>query len=88
MDWNARLLVRGGIGFLVLSTVVVVAILRLGGVIAWPSHGIAIAAIFLVSSPVLILLFAVGLSDTGINDEGSGWNVMGRIFDFFTGGGI
>jgi len=56
--WTARVVLQFIGLFVLLTTVVVIAMLRLSGVIAWPSRWVAIGLVVLLLVPIAVLLNA------------------------------
>jgi archaellum biogenesis protein FlaJ (TadC family) len=78
MKWSAKDILRLAVVFLLLATVVVVAILRLGGLITWPDRTVALIALALMLVPIGLLLVGVVMDSEEKSD--SGWSWLAWIF--------
>jgi hypothetical protein len=72
MDWNKRVVVPAVAAFALASAGVILAILRLGGVIGWPSRWVAFAFLAIVLFPVALLLLSAFAEGERQNEPGLG----------------
>ena len=75
MDWSWKELAQIAAFALVVGTALAIALLRLGGVIAWPSRGVAFAVLALILAPVIILLLAAASEGA----EEPDWGLIGTL---------
>ena len=61
MDWSARVVVPAVVAFVLVTTTVVIAILRLGGVITWPALWLVFVLFTLLLVPVVLLLVTAAI---------------------------
>ena len=70
MDWSWKELTQIAVFAVVVGTALATVLLRLGGVIDWPSRGVAFAVLALILAPVIILLFAAATEGSDEPDWG------------------
>lgn len=58
MEWKARFIVPFVTAFVLLTAAVVLAILRLGGVIAWPARWVVLVLLVVLLAPIALLFMA------------------------------
>jgi len=58
VEWSARVVVPFVTAFLLLTTVVVLAVLRLGGVISWPARWVVFVVFAFLLAPVALVFIA------------------------------
>jgi len=58
MEWRARIVVPFVTVFVLLAAMVVLAILRLGGVIAWPARWVVLVLFALLLAPIVLVFIA------------------------------
>ena len=56
MDWSAKVVVPAVVAFVLVTTAVVLAVLRLGRVINWPSLWVVLVLFTLLLVPVVLVL--------------------------------
>jgi multisubunit Na+/H+ antiporter MnhG subunit len=71
MDWSARIVVPFVAAFVLLTAVVVLAVLRLGGVITWPARWVVFVLFALLLAPVA-LVFLAATTDAEKRSEDGG----------------
>ena len=71
MDWSARVVVPAALAFVLVTTAVVVAVLRLGRVINWPALWVVLVLFTVLLVPVLLVLLAV-VTDAEKRTESNG----------------
>jgi uncharacterized membrane protein YkvI len=87
MEWTRRDIARVAAIAIFMSTILVVAIFRLAGVISWPSRPIVYLLLVLMLLPVALVLIATAISDSLDDGSTSGWDWLSRVtnwFDFFS----
>jgi hypothetical protein len=71
MDWSARVVVPAVLAFVLVTTAVVVAVLRLGRVINWPALWVVLVLFTVLLVPVVLVLLSV-LTDAEKRTESNG----------------
>ena|SRR6266481_312054 len=86
MDWNRRVVVPVAAAFVCLSAGVILAILRLGGVIGWPARWVVLVFLAILLLPVALLLLSAYAEGERQNDPSFGSPLLDWIVWCFLGG--